>query len=85
MSVGGNVEEEKHTVARKIKRLRPLNLCADVRIVCETPWPCGHGERAQADPGGCLWGMAGEEVYWENIRVLTSWAEKCQESIVSDG
>ena len=38
MSVGGNVEEEKHTVARKIKKLRPLNLCADVRIV---KWP-GH-------------------------------------------
>ena len=37
MSVGGNVEEEKHAVARKIKRLRPLNLCADVRVV-EGPW-----------------------------------------------
>ena len=38
MSVRGNVEEEEHAVARKIKRLRPLNLCADVRIV---KWP-GH-------------------------------------------
>ena len=37
MSVGGNVEEEKHAVARKIKRLRPLNLCADVRVV-KGPW-----------------------------------------------
>ena len=32
MSIGGNVEEEEHAVARKIKRLRPLNLCADVRV-----------------------------------------------------
>ena len=38
MSVRGNVEEEEHAVARKRKRLRPLNLCADVRIV---KWP-GH-------------------------------------------
>ena len=38
MSVRGNVEEEERAVARKIKRLRPLNLGTDVRIV---KWP-GH-------------------------------------------
>ena len=38
MGVGSNVEEEEHAITRKIERLRPLNLCADVRIV---KWP-GH-------------------------------------------
>ena len=33
MSVGGNVEEEEHAITRKIERLRPLNLGADVGVV----------------------------------------------------
>ena len=33
MSVGSNVEEEEHAITRKIERLRPLNLSADVGVV----------------------------------------------------